>query len=662
MTHRISLTLLFLLSIGAGVPTLEAQSRDVLGGDWRVSPSDRPENADPELDDTRWKSIHMPANAADEAMGRGVVWLRKRFAIGRAENNLALVLGAVYDRDRVYLNGELIGERMSASYGYGRPRIYPLPAHILRQGDNVLAIRIEGDFKNFIGINYGPVAIEAIPKAEAMIWDRSLRNLMFAAVYFATGAFFAMLFVRVGGMRDYLYYSLFVISFAVQQLMRNELRFQIADWFLFFKLMEQLLYIAVATSFFFFFVAFFQLKLPRSIMLGYPLLNLAVALSLAVVRDPVWMDRIMTYWFLTNLPPFGLYVYVSLTRAMDKQSEALVMASSIIFMMLVTTHYYARERGLINWGGNLFDTGVLLFVFAISFILIFRLIRLHLNVERRRNQLDSVNHLRDRIFRYIDSILRPPASNLIALTIALQSEETSDRDRKELVGRLEGDLTHLNAEMDDILELSRLEVIEEPESFENVNFNDFITAVIPQGAITSYINVDPDIEIRTSLELVNSMVIRLIDFPGFREFKHIDLIITSDLANNIHFRFLLFHNDFRQTRKLHDLITSLNPERGSLWVKWAIVREIIRILSGSMSISIINRKFLRIDIKLQAEKLLRARKSHSAEIKVVPASLAAIADVEPLPETSAEVESPRLSGNMSVGDFFSYLASKVRRK
>lgn len=652
----------FLLLSLVALPTLEAQSRDVLAGEWRVSSADRPENADPELDDGRWKSVRIPSNVSEEAQEGGVIWLRKRFAIGRSENNLALVLGAVYDRDRVYLNGELIGERMAAGHGYGRPRIYPLPAHILRQGDNVLAIRIEGDFRNFIGINYGPVAIEPIPAAEELIWNQSLRNLIFASVYFATGAFFAMLFVRVGGMKDYLYYSLFVISFALQQLMRNELRFQIADWFLFFKMMEQILYIAVATAFFFFFVAFFQLKLPRLAAIGYPLLNLAVAVSLVAVRNPVWMDTIMTYWFLTNLPPFALYVYVSLTRAMQKQSEALVMASSIIFMMLVTTHYYARERGLINWGGNLFDTGVLLFIFAISFILIFRLIRLHLNVERRRNQLDSVNHLRDRIFRYIDSILRPPASNLIALTIALQSEETTDRDRKELVGRLEGDLGVLNAEMDDILELSRLEVIEEPESFENVNFNDFITAVIPQGAITSYINVDPDIEIKTSLELVNSMVIRLIDFPGFREFKHIDLIITSDLANNIHFRFLLFHNDFRQTRKLHDLITSLNPERGSLWVKWAIVREIIRILSGSMSISIINRKFLRIDIKLQAEKLLRARRAHSAEIRVVPVSATPAPEIGALPEASAEAVPPRLSGNMSVGDLFAYIGARFRRK
>jgi signal transduction histidine kinase len=652
-----------ILFILVGVPTVAgAQSRDVLAGDWRATPTDLPENADPELDDSRWKAVRIPANLSEEAMGRGVVWLRKRFAIGRSENNLALVLGAVYDRDRVYLNGELIGERMGESHGYGRPRVYPLPAHVLRQGDNVLAIRIEGDFKNFIGVNYGPVAIESIPAAEELIWNRSLRSLIFASVYFATGAFFAMLFVRVGGMRDYLYYSIFVISFAVQQLMRNELRFQIADWFLFFKMTEQVLYIAVSTAFFLFFVAFFQLRLPRLAAIGYPLLNLAVALSLIAVRNPVWMDTIMTYWFLTNLPPFALYIYVSITRAMEKQTEALVMASSIIFMMLVTLHYYARERGLIHWGGNIFETGVLLFIFAISFILIFRLIRLHLNVERRRNQLDSVNHLRDRIFRYIDSILRPPASNLIALTIALQSEETTDRDRKELVGRLEGDLGILNAEMDDILELSRLEVIEEPESFENVNFNDFITAVIPQGAITSYINVDPDIEIKTSLELVNSMVIRLIDFPGFREFKHIDLIITSDLANNIHFRFLLFHNDFRQTRKLHDLITSLNPERGSLWVKWAIVREIIRILSGTMSISIINRKFLRIDIKLQAEKLQRAKRAHSTEIRVVPVFPAGVAEAETLPEAAAEIASPRLSGNMSVRDFFGYVASKFRRK
>ncbi|HQI18378.1 MAG TPA: 7TM-DISM domain-containing protein, partial [Leptospiraceae bacterium] len=644
---------------------LYAQTHDdVLSGDWHVITRDDVVNADPLFDDTSYESVRLPANIADKAKGSGAVWLRKRFNLVRSESNLALLLGAVYDRDRVYLNGELIGEKSSEKYGYGRPRVYPLPASILRQGENTIAIRLEGSFKDFMGITSGPVRIDTIDRAEATVWKTALKSLVLSGIYIATGIFFIVLFLRVGGMRDYFYYSLFTISFALQQLMRNELRFQIADWFYAFKAAEQMLYIACATSFFFFFVSFFKLKLNRLVYL-YPAFNGVVALILPFLGSPVRIDAVMTIWFPLNLPFFAWYAYHACQRALRRDSDAMILAGGMIIMLVATLLFFLSERGFIKWGGGVFDSSVFIFIFALSFILIFRLIRLHLDVERRRTRLDSVNALRDRVFRYIDGILRGPAQAIVNLTLAARNADLREKEKKELLDKIDTDLGVLQAEMDDILELSRLEVIQEPESFENVNFKDFITAVIPQGAITSYINVDPDIEIKTSLELVNSMVIRLIDFPGFREFKHIDLIITSDLSENIHFRFLLFHNDFRQTRKLHELITSLNPERGTLWAKWAIVREIIRILDGSMAISIINRKFLRIDIKLKSERV-EVQKNVTGEIRIVPIASAIAA--EPAMQTAEAVPvpdsmpAPKLSGNMSLGEFAAYIKHKLKRK
>ncbi|MBL8019083.1 MAG: 7TM-DISM domain-containing protein [Leptospirales bacterium] len=659
-------TSIFLLTVCALSSPALAQKATSLAGEWRITTNDRIENADTEINDSAWPIVELPSNVSPAAKGESVVWLRKRFNVARSESNLALVLGAVYDRDRVFLNGELIGEKMSEKYGYGRPRVYVLPANILRQGDNVLAIRLESSFDGFMGITTGPVSVDTIQQGEAIIWNRALESLIYCAIYISTGLFFIVLFIRVGSMKDYIYYSIFTICFALQQFMRNELRFQIADWFYVFKVMEQVLYVGVATAFFFFFLAFFKLK-PHRLFFLYPIVNALVALTLPFLGSPVRMDMVMTTWFPVNLIIFGWYLYIAFRRAMSRETDAMILLGAMLFMMLITVHYFLRERGFIHFGGNLFDTGVLFFIFAVSFILIFRLIRLHLDVERRRTRLDSVNTLRDRVFRYIDSILRPPAQALVALTIAVRNSGTAERDRKELLGRLEGDLDNLTAEMDDILELSRLEVIQEPESFENVNFNDFITAVIPQGAITSYINVDPGIEIKTSLELVNSMVIRLIDFPGFKDFKHIDLIITSDLSGNIHFRFMLFHNDFKQTRKLHELITSLNPEKGSLWAKWAIVREIIRILQGSMTISIINRKFLRIDITLKAERPTESTRSNTDEIRIIPVGSFQV-QTEGMPSVHAAAmpahtdDTPRLSGKMSVGDFVKFVQYKLKKK
>jgi hypothetical protein len=133
-----------------------------------------------------------------------------------------------------------------------------------------------------------------------------------------------------------------------------------------------------------------------------------------------------------------------------------------------------------------------------------------------------------------------------------------------------------------------------------VNVSDFLSAVLPTSGVTCTVKVHPGLMLESSLELVHSAVIRMVDFPGFTSFRHIDLIVTSDLEENLHFRFLLQHDDRKTMRRMQRILTGKLPDLEGLWIQWGIIEEIIRILDGTMDVRILNRKFLCIDVRLEA--------------------------------------------------------------
>jgi hypothetical protein len=145
-----------------------------------------------------------------------------------------------------------------------------------------------------------------------------------------------------------------------------------------------------------------------------------------------------------------------------------------------------------------------------------------------------------------------------------------------------------------------LEVMKEVPFKASVPFVDFIKEVIPDDSITYSIKVDPDTMIENSLELINSIVIRLIDFPGIKEFTHNDLIITQDLKGNVHFRFLLFHANPKIAIRLFNELSTKTSLEDSNTIKWQIIRQIARLLEAKLELKIIKRKYLRIDLGLKA--------------------------------------------------------------
>lgn len=71
--------------------------------------------------------------------GNGSVWLRQHITIDKAHAGkpARLLLGTLFDQDITYLNGQEIGH----TYYQYPPRRYDIPEGLLREGDNVIAVR-----------------------------------------------------------------------------------------------------------------------------------------------------------------------------------------------------------------------------------------------------------------------------------------------------------------------------------------------------------------------------------------------------------------------------------------------------------------------------------------------------------------------------------------
>lgn len=96
-----------------------------------------------DYDDSSWTEVEMLSkdwgNDGLNPQG-GSHWLRKDFKVGRkmAGKEAVLRLGCIVDADSAYVNGHFVG---NITYQYP-PRIYKIPAGILKEGDNNVTVRI----------------------------------------------------------------------------------------------------------------------------------------------------------------------------------------------------------------------------------------------------------------------------------------------------------------------------------------------------------------------------------------------------------------------------------------------------------------------------------------------------------------------------------------
>lgn len=101
--------------------------------------------ADPTTDTKDWSSMELPQqweSAGFPALD-GFMWFRKEVDVPAAWSGkpLTLCLGAINDMDRAWFNGALVGSH-EVPTGWTQPRMYPVPANVVKPGRNVVAVRV----------------------------------------------------------------------------------------------------------------------------------------------------------------------------------------------------------------------------------------------------------------------------------------------------------------------------------------------------------------------------------------------------------------------------------------------------------------------------------------------------------------------------------------
>ncbi|MDR1348490.1 MAG: beta galactosidase jelly roll domain-containing protein, partial [Prevotellaceae bacterium] len=96
----------------------------------------------PDIDMTDWKPMDLPGYWADKGLGavNGVFWFRKNITVpaGLAGQEATLRLGCIVNSDSAWVNGAFVG---TTGYQYP-PRIYKVPAGVLKAGENVISLRV----------------------------------------------------------------------------------------------------------------------------------------------------------------------------------------------------------------------------------------------------------------------------------------------------------------------------------------------------------------------------------------------------------------------------------------------------------------------------------------------------------------------------------------
>ena len=575
--------------------------------EWQVDFEDNAEYANFDFSHQNWQAVEVPGNLRTvDSSHRGIFWMRKSFELD-AENftsALALTLGIIYDRDEVYLNGKIIGINGKSpedihqnEVAFGRLRIYSIPPGLLRKGNNVLAIKINSNFRAYAGIVSGPVGIATLESATSFIIQNSVDDTIFEAVYLFIGVFFVISFLKMKEMKEYLAFSIFIISFSILLFTKNEFRFEFSNNFLVFKYLESALILNMP----FFYVQFFQsfFKLPKIKYQNYYfLLNLAFCVLFLVIPNYVFWNNFINIWVINILLILGYSLYISIQKVKEKDRDAIIYSIALVYFIYSVIKEVFLLRGYIQ-GQSSIEASVLFYILLVTLALRLRFIFLKIKIQNRFEQLTEIDQLREKIFLYMDRILSPSIDESILTTRALKNNN-NPQAVKESLSKIQVIYDEMQYSLDDILELSRLEVMAEPLSKETVDFVDFIRTILAMANVTYTIKVDDKFQIHNSLDLINSLIIRLIDFTGFKDISSIDLIVTSDLKNHLHFRFMLYSLDHKKTQKLYKQLNDFTVGGNIHSVRWAIIKEILRLLDGHLEMKLINKKYVRIDFELQA--------------------------------------------------------------
>jgi beta-galactosidase len=137
----------------------------VRDGEWKFHAGDDASWSRRDYDDHQWTPAYLPTRWKEQpgfADGKGYAWCRRHISIPASQRgkNLSLDLSTIMGADETYFNGVRVGRTGSFppdfedywSNIYQLQRTYPIPANLVSDGDNVVAVRMYSANPNVAGM------------------------------------------------------------------------------------------------------------------------------------------------------------------------------------------------------------------------------------------------------------------------------------------------------------------------------------------------------------------------------------------------------------------------------------------------------------------------------------------------------------------------------
>ncbi|MEM8524839.1 MAG: sugar-binding domain-containing protein [Bacteroidota bacterium] len=148
---------LFICSIflaNCTAPKSETRITEDFNADWKFHLGELPNAQQADFDDSQWRTLRLPHDwsieegyqqentaASTGFVPDGIGWYRKNFRLEESdkEKNVRILFDGIYNNSKVWINGQLLGERPNGYISFG----YDLSPHLKFGEENVIAVYVD---------------------------------------------------------------------------------------------------------------------------------------------------------------------------------------------------------------------------------------------------------------------------------------------------------------------------------------------------------------------------------------------------------------------------------------------------------------------------------------------------------------------------------------
>ncbi|MEO7328204.1 MAG: ATP-binding protein, partial [Minicystis sp.] len=493
----VALAALLLTGCASGVPTSvlvdDPDATFSIEGAWRFSEGDDAGWADPTLDDGAWRAIDVPGIWRFQGVHTDDFgWYRRRFDVGDRlrGKDLGVEIPYTYWAYEVFVNGHPLEGRYrlpsrTGAMPAGGVNVFRIPHDILQPTGNLIALRTQG------GMGYGGVyrenarlgAFATVSRA----FDREIViQLGLAGIFLFIGVYHLLIFLNRQEQRvAYLSYAAYSLILGVFLPGYAGFWYVVSSSHWLNTFAEFGAFTAAVPMMPIFMHAFFRVPQNRFTK-GFAALtaaNLVWLFGEAAIRGSlgtylVYFPSVVVAFLVTFIYSLGIAV----RAARRHEKDAWIMVASFVVFSWCTTNDVCRYFRLIPGGLRLGHWGFLGFCIGMAIAIGNQYSRMtqHLaklsagleaevekQTEKLRDQNDklsqqaeelrSLDVMKRQFYTNVSHELRTPLTLILGFLRSLQTRVSGDEGARRDVDAAQRNAAHLLREINDLLDVSRLE-------------------------------------------------------------------------------------------------------------------------------------------------------------------------------------------------------------